>query len=411
MNLSAQHPPVARMLVLVLLLIITFNTQGKQTNGGRPHYPPLFPLQLRTDFPKPAESFKELLRLVRDNYYSDVITEQALYYAAMEGILRGVSPPQLKDRRNIWSPEDFKLILESLTGVQSTVGIKSNFNPGDGALTVREVLPGSPAQTLLRPLDRIMRINGESLKGKSAQQINALLRGNPGDTVRFKVIRDIELLDVEIQLEIFKTRPLSTDTLPGGVAYIALRKITKGSAASIAKQLNVIQKQGSQGLILDLRGNGGGIFAESLKIAELFLPARKKVVHTLQRGGEIKTYISGNSQPADLKTVIVVDKKTASAAEILTAALQGNQRAQVVGTTTFGKATLEQTFELGNGYRARFIIGALYGPGGKSWYGEGVRPDFAVTNTDLPATADSARPVHKRLARDPQLEAAWRLFR
>ncbi len=408
---SAQHPPVAGWLVLVSLLIVPLNTYAKQSDGGRPHYPPLFALQLHTDFPKPRETFQELLNLVRDNYYSDVITEETLYYAAMEGILRSVSPPQLQNRRNLWSPGDFKLIIESLTGVQSSVGIKSNFNPVDGALTVREVLPGSPAQALLQPFDRIMRINGQPLKGKSVAQINALLRGKPGDTVRFKVVRDIDLLDVDIQLQVFKTSPLSTDILPGNIAYIALHKISKGSAASIARQLAVIQSQGSRALILDLRGNGGGIFAEALKTAELFLPARKNVVHTLKRGSEIKSYVSGNTQPVNLKLVVVVDNKTASAAELLTAALQANQRAQVVGTKTFGKATLEQTFALENGYRARFIIGALYGPAGKSWYGTGVRPDIVVSNTDLPTTAVNARPVHKRLARDPQLSAAWQLLR
>jgi len=406
---AAQSPRVRRLFVLILLLLSAFGIQGKPVTTAGKHYPPLFPIQLKTPFPKPAGTFQELLNLVRDNYYSDDISEQALYRAAAEGVLRYVSPPQLKDRRNLWSSQEYNQILEALTGVQSTVGIKSNFNPADGALTVREVLPGSPAQSLLLPLDRIMRINAESLKGKSAQEINALLRGKPGDSVRFKVVRDIHILDVEIQLEVFKASPLRTVQLPDAIAYIALRKMAEGSAASVLKQIQALRGQGNQGLILDLRGNGGGIFAEALKLAELFLPARQQVVHTLQRGGKIKSFVSGNAQPVKLKLVLLVDHKTASAAEILAAALQGNGRAQVVGTASFGKATLEQTFKLENDYRARFIIGALYGPGGRSWYGVGVRPDLVV-NASAKTRPAVSQPLHERLARDPQLLAAWRLL-
>ena len=404
---DSTQPRLIKHLILTLVLFCSAQAFAKGAEEARRTYPPLFPIQLKADFPKPSETFQEMLKLVRNHYYSDAITEQALYFAAMQGVLRFVSPPQLKDRKNIWSQDEFKLILESLTGIQSTVGIKSNFDPVDGALTVREVLPSSPAHALLRPYDRIMRINGESLKGKAAPEINALLRGKPGDTVRFKLVRDIHLLDVEIQLEEFKASPLTSIELPDAIAYIALRKMTEGSAASIAKQISLLQGKGTQGLILDLRGNGGGIFTEALKIAELFLPAQQKVVHTLKRGGDIKSFVSGNTQPVKLNMVVLIDHKTASAAEILAAALQGNSRAQVVGAASFGKATLEQTFTLGNGYRARFIIGALYGPGGRSWYGDGIRPDLVV---DAKPTKNTPRSqsINNRLARDPQLMAAWR---
>ncbi len=407
---AAQHMLIkAFNPVAVLLLIASFNTLAKESEGIRRQYPPLFPIQLKTAFPQPAEAFQEMLGLVRDHYYSDVITEQALYYAAIEGILRFVSPPQLKERRNIWSEDEFKRILESLTGMQSTVGIKSNFDPLDGALTVREVSPGSPAQSLLRPHDRIMRINGESLKAKSAQEIDSLLRGKPGDTVRFKVVRDIHILDVEIQLEAFRSHPLKMVLLPDSIAYLALQQMTENSAKEFAVQIKALQDKGIRRLILDLRGNGGGIFTEALKMAELFLPARQQVVHTLKHGGEIKSFVSGNSTPLSLHLVVLVNHKTASAAEILAAALQGNRRAQIVGAATFGKATLEQTFKLTNGYRARFIIGALYGPGGRSWHGEGIRPDLVV-NASVKNKNTATQPLHKQLARDPQLLAAWRLL-
>ncbi len=397
-------------LTTVLLLALSWNVQGQEAGVIEKHYPPLFPLQLQAAFPKPAQTFQQLLGLVRDHYYSDAINEQELYYAAIEGILRYVSPPQLKERNNLWSAQEYQRIFEALTGLQSSVGIKSNFNPVEGALTVREVLPGSPAQSLLQQYDRIMRINGESLKGKSVQEIDRLLRGVPGDSVRFKVVRDIYLLDVQIQLEEFKASALSTAQLPDGITYIALRKMSKDSAAGLANIIHSFNKKPSQGVILDLRGNGGGIFTEALKIAELFLPARKQVVHTLKRGGNIKTYISGNKQPAAMKLVVLVNHKTASAAEILTAALQANNRAQVVGTTTFGKATLEQTFGLNNGYRARFIIGALYGPTGRSWYGAGIRPDLMVNVSDSSNPAPGPQTMPKSLSQDSQLLAAWRLL-
>lgn len=374
-------------------------------------HPPLFPVALDTEFPDAAQTFASTLDLIRDHYYFGGVTDEALYHAAIEGMLRHVSPPDDPERAKIWSPQEYERIANALKGVRTTLGIKSSFNPGDGALTVTEVLPGSAADGWLQPFDRIVRIGDERLLGQPVARIDALLNGEPGTTVRLTVVRDVQVLNLELTLTVFRSEDVVESTLPGDVAYLAIRRVSTNVSGTVARRLRALADAGVDRLVVDLRGNAGGIFAEGLRLAELFLEKGRPILYTLQRGDQVKSYVSGNTEPARLDTILLVDGKTASASEIFAAALQRNGAARLVGTHTFGKATMEQTFTLENDFRVKFIVGALYGPGGKSWYATGLQPDVPVDAGPEALAELEKLPPEQRVARDRQLHAAWLLLR
>ena len=121
--------------------------------------------------------------------------------------------------------------------------------------------------------------------------------------------------------------------------------------------------------------------------------------------------MSSNAEPLQLDVVMLINKKTASASEIFATAMKAHGAAQLVGTSTYGKATLEETFELKNGFWAKFIVGAMYDPRGRSWYKSGVVPDFYIDqDVDLHAKLEPLG-AQQRLAKDLQLNAAWRLLK
>jgi len=130
---------------------------------------PLFEVTIDHDFPNPDESFKEVMELLLDNYYTTQLRDKDLYWAAIQGMLRHVSPPEHPELAAIWPPGQYEQILNSLKGVATSIGIKSSFNSTEGSLTVTEVTQGSPSDGRLKPLYRILRIDGKILKGLSVK--------------------------------------------------------------------------------------------------------------------------------------------------------------------------------------------------------------------------------------------------
>lgn len=378
--------------------------------GGDTRNKPLFPIVAKHQLPDAKRTFDEIRTLILKNYYTDEITEGDLYWAAIQGMLEHISPPKDPERATLWSPGEYERVLNALKGVRVSAGIKSNFNRADGSLTVTEVYPDSPADGAVRPLDRILRINGEKLADKSVSEIDALLNGRSGETVALTLVRDIQTIEVSLTFRPYKAENVEVALLPGNTGYMNIRTVSSGISGEVRGALSPLGKAGVKKLVIDLRGNTGGVFHEGMKLAEMFLPAKTPVLHTLERGDRVQTFVSGNAAPLDFDLALLVDEKTASSSEIFAGALQANGRARLVGKHTFGKATVEKTFTLADDYRVKFIVGAMYRPGGKSWYETGLQPDVTVEEDPLRLAKISRLPVDDRLRNDRQLSAAWQLL-
>jgi len=206
-----------------------------------------------------------------------------------------------------------------------------------------------------------------------------------------------------------KVANVEKQTLTGDIGYIAIRKFSEGVSEEVKAELGAFTKEKVARLILDLRGNSGGVFNQALKCAELFIPKGKSLMRMVSHGSKINNYVSANEESFSFRLVVLVDKHSASASEILGAALREEAGATLVGTGTYGKATMERIYTLENKFRVKFTNAALYSPKGKSWQKTGLLPDFpASQELGLAGKLRKLKP-DQRLAKDAQLRLAHRV--
>ena len=371
---------------------------------------PLFPVGLEHEFPRAAETFEEVKALILENYYSSEITDESLYWAAIKGMLRHISPPDSPDLGKIWTAERYEKIFNSLSGVQVSLGIKSTYNAVEGSLTVTEVLPNSPAEGILLPYDRILRIDGLQLKGKSATEINNLMSGEEGSQVTLTVNRDIKVFDITLRREKFTNRNLIITPLSDTLVLVEMKKFSTKISNRLKERLKELSDQGHTEIILDLRNNSGGVFIESIRAAEVFLPEKSILLRTFTRDKKLQNYISSNPEPFDYSIAILVNESTASAAEILASALRDHTKALIIGSKTFGKGVFEKTYKLENEFRVKFITGAMYTPKGRAWQGKGLKPDFLVTQSQKTLKSLLKLEPRERLKKDTAMITAVKLL-
>ncbi len=395
------------LLLIQFLSISNFSFFAAETSKQKP----LFPVSIDHEFPNAEESFNEVLDLILSKYYTTSLSEKDLYWAAILGMLQKISPPEHSDLGKIWTPQDYDKVFNSLNGVSVSIGIKSSYNAADGSLTITEVLDGSPAESILLISDRILRIDGSSLKNQNVNDINKMLQGEPGTDVTLTIVRDIKVFDITIARKEFKEKNLIVSLLPTeNIAVVEIKKIVANIADELKEELIKLREGNVKNLILDFRNNPGGIFLESLKIAELFLPEKHVLLRTLRRSDTPQNYVSSNRDPFKFGIVIIVNEKTASSCEIIAATLHDNNMAKLIGTKTYGKAVFETTYRLKNDYRIKFISGAMFSPLGKSWQSKGLTPDFLVNQNQKRFLTLSKLKIENRIKNDSCIKAALKIF-
>ncbi|MEW5733252.1 MAG: S41 family peptidase [Thermodesulfobacteriota bacterium] len=400
-----------RFFGLFLLLPVLFLILPRPASAEEPKtIPPLFPVALNHTFEKPKESFEEVKKLLLTKYYSDSLTEEALYWAAIEGMLRHVSPPDNPGLSQIWTADQYKAFVDALSGARVSLGLQCSFNPAEGSLTVSSVEDGSPSAGVLFPLDRILRIDDKPLKGLDVAAVGKLLEGEEGSDVTLTVNRDIKVFTITLRREKMPSADIASAMLDKTTGVVELRSFSAGVSGRMKEELKKLAREGCQRLILDLRGNGGGVLLEGLKSAEIFLPEKAVLLRTVENGSEVRNYVSSNKEPMDFAIVILTDRRTASAAEVMAAALRDHGKAYVVGARTFGKGVSEQTFTLQDGSIVKFIVNALYSPRGISWQGKGLAPDFLVETDEKTEAALLKMDIKARYQADVATITAHKLL-
>ena len=402
MKLALTSATLAPLLVLV-------NSAAGQPNNAQ--VKPLFSVKPDHELANAEATFAEVRDLILEDYYTEDIHQKALYWAAIEGMLRFISPPESPDLAKIWTPDEYSRILDTLKGEQVSVGIKSSFDANAGALTITEVLPGSPAESILQPLDRILRIDSKPLKGKTVSEVNELLYGDEGIDVSLTVNRDVRVFEITLTRRRFRYPNLIVEEVSPEILHIEIRKFYQGIKDDLNAELASLDPETTKGLIIDLRGNTGGVFGESLKCAELFLPAKSIILRTFDRKKKLQNYISSNENPYSFALVVLTNADTASSAEILSSALQDHRKALIVGVKTRGKGVFETTYTLENDFRVKFITGAMYTPKGKAWQNKGLTPDFLVDQESRTLQAMRKLALTERLKRDVPLITAFKLLK
>jgi carboxyl-terminal processing protease len=342
-----------------------------------------------------ARLFDDVLGYVAD-YYVDSVGEAQLYDLAIEGLLSELEDPYAQYLR----PEDFQEFRESTTGNYGGLGIRIDVR--DGWITIIAPIVDTPAERAgLETGDRIVAVDGESTYGWKSDQAVSVLRGEPGSEVTLTIARPgmPEPIDMVVARATIHLKAIQLATMLGAdVGYVSLvgTSISENSPAELAEAITNLRSQGATSLILDLRYNPGGLLDEGIDISDLFLDPGAPVVSTRGRArGTTESYRARSEQEwPELPIVVLVNGGSASASEIIAGALQDHDRALILGTTTFGKGTMQSVFRLGPQQALRLTTGRWYTPSGRTIQKPHTRQRptmVAVADTGIDqAAADSA---------------------
>ena len=302
------------------------------------------------------------------NYYVDPIKLEDIYEKAIPALLSELDP-----HSEYIPAKMFSQVNESLEGEFDGIGIV--FNASTDTITVLSVIPQGPSSEAgIRPGDRIVKINNRVVAGQKIPQDSMvkLMRGKRGTRVKLGVKRGMreELVNIEVTRAPIEIHSIETAFMLDNVAkigFVRLSQFARTSHSEMVEAISRLRNEGMRGLIIDLRGNGGGFLDQAILIANEFLPAERLIVYTEDRfGDQIKEFSRGNGSSTDLEIAILVDETSASSSEILAGAIQDNDRGLVIGRRTFGKGLVQSQMPFSDGSAIRLTVARYYTPSGRS---------------------------------------------
>ena len=324
----------------------------------------------------------EALNKILDNTATET-DKDSLQRAAIEGMLRS-----LGDKWSQYLPETQSTSFENaVEGQYSGIGVWLRSDES-GLVGIAGVVPTSPAEFAnLQEGDLIQSVDGETTQDKSLDTVAKLLSGKPNTTAILSVNRSEEILTFSVKRKELRSNPVQLKKLKNEIVLISISEFTRGTARSMRSALAASGAERS-GVILDLRGNPGGLLVEATDVAGAFLNGGT-VVEFFKPGKSPEIFNAIGDGDSKTPLVVLIDRGTASAAEIVAAALQDRNRAVIVGERTFGKAAVQDLTELSNGAAIELTIGYYLTPNGKRLEGQGLDPDIMVSSNESKSVAET----------------------
>lgn len=333
-----------------------------------------------------ARLLDAVMTKVRDTYV-ETVDEELLWQGAIVGMM-----DQLGDPNSAYlTPERLERLQLAASNAYRGVGLQVDVL--NGWITVAQPRPGSPAERAgLQPGDRLVELDGRSMRGWTVAEARNALRGPLGSTVNLVVERGqgtriaatLERADIRVRAV---TRAV---VLAGGVGYVAVTTFSDSTEAELISVVDSLRARGARSLVLDMRSNPGGLLEQGIGVADLFLAPQQHIVTTRGRVAEAnRVYVDSTSERwAGMPIAVLVNATTASAAEIVAGALQDNDRAVVLGRATYGKGSAQVVYPLENGAAISLTQARWFTPLGRSL-------EVAPPDEEPLADADTARPVFR----------------
>jgi len=344
-----------------------------------------------TDFD--YELVQEVLRLLDEQFYGELPDRQALTYSAIRGMLLALEDPYT----SFIDPQITAILNEDASGTFEGIGAMVTMRE-DGYLEIASLIPGQPAEAAgVLPGDIIIAVGDQSIVGLGLYEAISYIRGPAGTDAVLTILRaneedeiTITVTRARIEVPIVEYRMLDDE-----IGYILLTEFDANATDRVQEALEELAKQNPEGLIFDLRANPGGWLDQSIKVSDLFLGKGLVAIERDSAGGEQRFYSYNGDIGEDIPMVVLVNRGSASASEIVAGALQDRGRAILIGTKTLGKGSVQRPNALSDGSQLRVTIARWFTPNDNSIHGDGLEPDILV---EIPADTPAGE--------DPQLERA-----
>lgn len=312
-----------------------------------------------------AQLYQSVFQRIQ-NEYVDTVSDSALYRKSVDGMLY-----ELRDPYSAFLPPDrFARLNEVTSGNYAGLGLDIDIR--DGWLIVVAPMPGSPAERAgVQPGDRIIEIGDKVTKGWTNEEASRALRGTPGTMVTLKIERPGITTPIEMRLErlnLHQSAVRRASLLADGIGYIDLKAFSDSTAQELNAAIAGLLGRGMRTLVLDLRTNPGGLLNQGVRVSDLFLNPGQKIVSMRGRVAEANRDYADTAQQRwpQLPLVVLVDSRSASAAEIVAGALQDHDRAVIVGTPTYGKGSAQSVISFGSEGGLRITTARWFTPSGRS---------------------------------------------
>nr|WP_071461218.1 S41 family peptidase [Bacillus mediterraneensis] len=358
----------------MLLFLIVFLTAGITTFAlafGNDEKPAVKVIREREEFQKLYEAYDTL----RADYYTKV-DEKKLINGAINGMVDSLGDPY----SDYMNQEDAKNFNQSISS--SFEGIGTEIQEKDGHIVIVSPIKGSPAEKAgLKPEDKILSVDGKPLQGMSSSEAVALIRGEKGTKVKLSIQRPgiEEPLNISIVRDTIPIETVYGEMLKDGIAKVQITNFSEHTSKELTEVLENLEGKGMKGLILDVRQNPGGLLDQAIDISGRFVPAGKVLFKVQDRKGNVQEYKSKGNGNKDIPLVVVIDKGSASASEILAGAVSESADVPLVGEKTFGKGTVQRAEGFKDGSNLKFTTKKWLTPNGNWIHKKGIKPTFEVT--------------------------------
>jgi len=377
----------------IFLIAITSFTMGKVVAQG--------------SLEKQLETYLQVLDIVRNDYVDKNLEDQKLVYGSIRGLLDALDDPYTR----FLEPKSYKEMKMRMAGSYSGIGIYIGIK--DKMITVISPIDGTPAKNAgLKAGDKILKIDSKDTKDMALEEAVGLIRGPQGTKVKLAIIRRgwKETKDIEIKRDKIIIKSVITKQLNGGsIAYIKLNTF-ENLAAGREFEKALREAKDSNGLIIDVRGNGGGLLQNAIDIGSMFI-AQGMIVQTVDREGRREQLESTGRVLWTKPTVMLINESSASASEILAGALRDNKVATLVGNHSFGKASVQNVKNLNDGSAVLLTVAKYLTPNGEDISKRGISAEVVVTISTKEAEELEAEDKLPEEEKDPQLQMAIKVLK
>ncbi|MEK6715345.1 MAG: S41 family peptidase [Candidatus Omnitrophota bacterium] len=336
----------------------------------------------RDDVYKQLDLFADVFTYIKNDYVEEAQNKD-LIYGSLKGMLAA-----LDAHSQFLDPQDYAELKVDTQGKFGGLGIEITIK--DGLITVVTPIEDTPAwKAGIKSQDRIVKINNEVTRNFSISEAVKKMRGAPGTEVTITVLRENEakLLNFTIKRDIIKIKDIKEPKiLEDGIAYIRLVEFRERTQEELERALQNLKKEGMRALIVDLRNNPGGLLSAAVETAEKFIERNKIIVSTVGRDAKNKIEFKSNEgEPIlDIPMAILINEGSASGSEIFAGCLQDYKRAIIIGTKSFGKASVQTLIPLSDGSAIKLTTSKYFTPLGRSIHNQGIMPDIVIEAKEMP---------------------------
>ena len=391
--------PYGKIMWVVLgLILVTLVAQSRIPVGG---------VAAPREAYENLKIFTDVLAIVQRDYVEPVNSKD-LVYGAIKGMLDSLDPHSA-----FMTPEVFKEVQAETKGEFGGLGIEITMR--DGVLTVVAPFEDTPAwKAGIKPDDQIVKIEGKPTKGMTLVDAVRLLRGPKGTKVTISIMRKgfIAPQDMTMVRDIIQVQSVKSRLLEGQIGYIRISGFQERTSRELKRHLKDLEEKGGlKGLVLDLRNNPGGLLDQAVEVADEFIDSGL-IVYTEGRKPESKMRYNARRDPQrhDYPMVVLVNGGSASASEIVAGALQDHKRAVILGTRTFGKASVQTITPLEDGSGLRLTTARYFTPLGRAIHGSGINPDIVVMEREEEIKPEAKPQEDIQLNRAVELIKSWDIF-